>query len=74
MTDTIQKPVIEEPLTPLHVVAVNGNVFNLRQDYHGRYRFYQVKDGGLEQSVGRMQGYVSAKEAWDSLYLRELQD
>lgn len=74
MTEAIQKPVAKDEFKPLHVVSVNGKVFNLRQSFIGRYQFHLVNADGLEQSVGRMNGYVSVKEAWDSLYQRELQD
>lgn len=74
MTEAIQNPVAEDELKPLHVVAVNGKTFNLRKSFIGRYQFHEVKAEGMEQSVGRMHGYVSVKEAWDSLYQRELQD
>jgi hypothetical protein len=74
MTLTNPEPTFEESLTPLHVVTINGSTFNLRRDRYGRFRFYAATPEGLESSVGRMQGYASQKEAWDSLYQRELQD
>lgn len=64
----------EESPTPLHTITIDGVAFTIRRDFHGRIRPYAVKDGGLEQGVGRMQGYSSVKEAFDAIYVRELQD
>ena len=62
-----------EVLAPIHVVEVNGELFHLRRDWNGRFNAYVVNPEGLERSVGRMQGYVSLKEAWDAIFERTIQ-
>jgi hypothetical protein len=64
----------EEAPAPLHTVVIDGTPFTIRKDFHGRIRPYAVKADGLEQGVGRMQGYSSVKEAFDAIYVRQLQD
>ena len=60
-------------MDPLHVVEVDGVAYAIRRDFYGRYQGYRIKPEGLEQSVGRMQGYVSVKEVWDMLFERTIQ-
>src|SRR5574343_1576390 len=62
-----------EVLAPLHAVEVNGQRFHLRRDWYGRFNAYAVNPEGLERGVGRMQGYVSIKEAWDAIFERTIQ-
>ena len=64
----------EVTLAPLHTIVIDGETFTIRRDFHGRIRPYAVKDGGLEQNAGRVQGYSSVKEAFDAIYARQLQD
>lgn len=58
---------------PLHVVEIDGVAYSIRRDFYGRYQGYRIKPEGLEQSVGRIQGYVSIKEVWDMLFERSIQ-
>lgn len=60
-------------MEPLHVVEVDGIAYAIRRDFYGRYQGYRIKPEGLEQSVGRIQGYASVKEVWDMLFERTIQ-
>jgi hypothetical protein len=64
----------EDTPAPLHTITIDGNTFTIRRDFHGRIHPYVVKQDGLEQGIGRMQGYNSVKEAFDAIYIRQLQD
>lgn len=59
---------------PLHTITIDGAEFNIRIDINGRFRPSEVFQTGLEQGVGRMQGYSSLKEAFDAIYVRQIQD
>lgn len=60
-------------MKPLHVIEIDSVAYCIRRDYYGRYQGYRMKPEGLEQSVGRMQGYCSVKEVWDMLFERTIQ-
>lgn len=64
----------KENPAPLHIISIDGVTFNIRRDFHGRIRPHQVLEDGTEQNVGRMQGYSSVKEAFDAIYVRQIQD
>lgn len=60
-------------MKPLHIIEVDSARYCIRRDYYGRYQGYRMKPEGLEQSMGRMQGYVSVKEVWDMIFERTIQ-
>lgn len=64
----------DDEMKPLHVISIDGTTFHIRQNFHKRFQAHRVLADGLEQSVGRMQGYASLKECFDSLYVRSIQD
>jgi hypothetical protein len=60
-------------MPPLHVIEIDSRAYMIRRDFYGRYQVYRATPEGLEQSVGRIQGYRSVKECWDALFERTIQ-